>query len=132
MNVWQRPVNADWRSINLANWESRVPLHTGPDGYNLNSFDDPDFFSTELRYDLPKLGRLDGLDIVHLPRVVHAHQGQSSRCGPAQGGCFDDQAVAEPSEPQIVVVGLADVAELIELIARQRPRSNNLIDDALT
>jgi hypothetical protein len=27
---------------------------------------------------------------------------------------------------------LADVAELIELIARQRPRSNNLIDDALT
>jgi hypothetical protein len=23
----------DWRSINLANWEARVPLHTGPDGY---------------------------------------------------------------------------------------------------
>ena len=47
-----------------------MPLHTGPDEYNLDSFDDPDFLSTELRYDLPKLGRLDGLDIVHLPRVV--------------------------------------------------------------
>ena len=31
----------DWRNINLANWESRVPLHTAPDGYDLAPFDDP-------------------------------------------------------------------------------------------
>jgi hypothetical protein len=23
-------MTADWRDINLANWESRVPVHTGP------------------------------------------------------------------------------------------------------
>lgn len=56
----------DWRSTNLANWESRVPLHTGPDGYDLAGFDNPDYLSPVVRYDLPRLGRLDGLDVVHL------------------------------------------------------------------
>lgn len=56
----------DWRSINLANWEARVPLHTAPDGYELAGFDDPEYLSPVVRYDLPRLGRLDGLDVVHL------------------------------------------------------------------
>jgi SAM-dependent methyltransferase len=56
----------DWRNINLANWESRVPLHTAPDGYDLASFDDPDHLSAVVRYDLPRLGRLYGRDVVHL------------------------------------------------------------------
>jgi SAM-dependent methyltransferase len=55
-----------WRDINLANWESRVPLHIGPGGYELDAFDDPAHLSTAVRYDLPRLGRLDGLDVVHL------------------------------------------------------------------
>jgi len=56
----------DWRTVNLANWEARVPLHTGPDGYDLAGFDDPEYLSPVVRYDLPRLGRLDGLDVVHL------------------------------------------------------------------
>jgi len=56
----------DWRDVNLANWESRVPMHIGPGGYDLTSFDDPDYLSPVVRYDLPRLGRLDGLDVVHL------------------------------------------------------------------
>ena len=56
----------NWREINLANWESRVPVHTGPGGYNLAAFDTPDHISDVVRYDLPRLGRLDGLDVVHL------------------------------------------------------------------
>jgi SAM-dependent methyltransferase len=56
----------DWRTVNLANWESRVPVHTGPNGYDLASFDDPEYLSPVVRYDLPRLGRLDGLDVVHL------------------------------------------------------------------
>jgi SAM-dependent methyltransferase len=59
-------VNNDWRSLNLANWESRVPVHTAPDGYDLAGFDDPDHLSAVVRYDLPRLGRLDGRDVVHL------------------------------------------------------------------
>jgi len=56
----------DWRTVNLANWESKVPLHTAPDGYDLAGFDDPEHLTSTVRYDLPRLGRLDGLDVVHL------------------------------------------------------------------
>jgi SAM-dependent methyltransferase len=56
----------DWRSMNLANWESRVPLHTAPDGYELAGFENREYLSPVVRYDLPRLGRLDGLDVVHL------------------------------------------------------------------
>jgi SAM-dependent methyltransferase len=59
-------VTQDWRAINLANWESRVSVHTGPGGYNLATFDDPTYLSEVVRYDLPRLGQLDGLDVVHL------------------------------------------------------------------
>ena len=55
-----------WRATNLANWESRVPVHTAPDGYDLAAFDDPAQLTDAVRYDLPRLGRLDGLDVVHL------------------------------------------------------------------
>jgi SAM-dependent methyltransferase len=58
--------SSDWRSINVANWESRVPVHTGPGGYDLAAFEDPGHLSSEVRYDLPRLGRLDDLDVVHL------------------------------------------------------------------
>jgi SAM-dependent methyltransferase len=56
----------NWREINLANWESRVPVHTGPGGYDIHLFDDPMHISNVVRYDLPRMGRLDGVDVVHL------------------------------------------------------------------
>ena len=56
----------DWRGINVANWESRVPVHLGPGGYDLSAFDDPEHLSRVVRYDLPRLGRLDDLDVAHL------------------------------------------------------------------
>lgn len=56
----------NWREINLANWEARVPVHTGPGGYSLETFDDPKHISGVVCYDLPRLGRLDGLNVVHL------------------------------------------------------------------
>lgn len=54
----------DWRELNLANWESRVPVHRA--GYQPELFADPGHLSSVVRYDLPRLGRLDGLDVVHL------------------------------------------------------------------
>jgi len=58
--------NVQWREVNRANWDARVAVHTGPEGYDLAAFDDPAFISDVVRYDLPRLGRLDGLDVVHL------------------------------------------------------------------
>ncbi len=55
-----------WRETNRANWESRVALHTGPGGYELDAFLDPSYLSEVVRYDRPRLGQLAGLDVVHL------------------------------------------------------------------
>ena len=56
---------SDYASVNLANWNSRVPHHL--EGYNLSSFrSDPDFISDVVRFDRARLGTLGDLDIVHL------------------------------------------------------------------
>ena len=59
-------MSTDWRAVNHANWESRVPIHTAPGGYDLAAFDNPDHLSAVVRYDLPRLGSVEGLDAVHL------------------------------------------------------------------
>lgn len=52
---------------NLANWESRVPLHAASDEYGLARYlDDPGFLSPVVRSDAPRLGDLHGLEVVHL------------------------------------------------------------------
>ncbi len=86
----------DWRAINLANWQSRVALHTGPGGYDLAAFDDPDHLSNVVRYDLPRLGRLDGLDVVHLQCHIGTDTVSLARLGARRvvGLDFSDGAVA--------------------------------------
>jgi SAM-dependent methyltransferase len=61
----------DARAANLANWNDRVPIHTGG-GYDLDSFRrDPDHVSQVVAVDLPVLERflghgVAGLDLCHL------------------------------------------------------------------
>jgi SAM-dependent methyltransferase len=51
--------------INRRNWESRVPLHEA--GYGIERFrEDPGHLSDVVRFDLPRLGSVAGLDAVHL------------------------------------------------------------------
>lgn len=54
------------RARNRANWEDRVPVHVGPSGYDLDAFDDPEHLGAVVRFDLPRLGRIEGLDVAHL------------------------------------------------------------------
>jgi len=71
----------DWRAVNLANWESRVPVHVGPGGYQLDAFNDPGHLTKVVLYDLPRLGRLDGLEVVHLQCHIGADTVSLSRLG---------------------------------------------------
>lgn len=58
---------AEYRRVNHANWESRVPLHAGPGGYELDRFrDDPQWISDVVTFDRPRLGDVSDLDVVHL------------------------------------------------------------------
>lgn len=55
----------DYLAVNRANWDSRVPHHVV--AYRLKRFtDDPAYLLEVVRFDLPRLGSIEGLDVVHL------------------------------------------------------------------
>ena len=55
----------EYLAINLANWNSRVPHHVL--GYGLDRYlEDPAYLSDVVRFDLPRLGDIAGLEVVHL------------------------------------------------------------------
>jgi SAM-dependent methyltransferase len=86
----------DWRALNLANWEARVPLHLAPGGYDLASFEDSKFLSSVVRYDLPRLGDVAGLDAVHLQCHIGTDTVALARLGPRSvtGLDFSPSAIA--------------------------------------
>jgi SAM-dependent methyltransferase len=86
----------DWRALNLANWEARVPLHLAPGGYDLARFDHPDFLSGVVRYDLPRLGDIAELDVVHLQCHIGTDTVSLARRGPRSvtGLDFSPSAIA--------------------------------------
>jgi SAM-dependent methyltransferase len=98
-----------WRTINLANWESRVPLHTAPDDYDLASFDDPDHLSAVVRYDLPRLGRLDGRDVVHLQCHIGSDTVSLARLGARSVTGLDFSPSALEAARHLAVRAGADV-----------------------
>jgi SAM-dependent methyltransferase len=58
-------VVSDYRAVNQANWNSRVPHHE--QAYGLDDFRaDPRHLSDVVSFDLPRLGSIEGLDVVHL------------------------------------------------------------------
>ncbi|GAB3824196.1 class I SAM-dependent methyltransferase [Dactylosporangium cerinum] len=53
--------------LNRAQWDERAPAHAASPGYSRQRFiDDPSYLSHEVRFDLPRLGPIDGLRTVHL------------------------------------------------------------------
>ena len=65
----------DHRTINHANWESRVPVHAASDAYRLDRYiSEPDLISEVVEFDRPRLGDIEGLDVVHL----QCHMGNDS------------------------------------------------------
>ena len=52
----------DYLLVNRANWDERAPAHAASPGYDVQRFDaDPDFLSTVVRFDRPRLGDVTGL-----------------------------------------------------------------------
>ena len=56
---------SDYVAVNRANWDSRVAHHER--AYGLERFRaDPAYLSNVVRFDLPRLDGVDGLDVMHL------------------------------------------------------------------
>jgi SAM-dependent methyltransferase len=57
----------DYREVNRANWDERAAAHAASPDYSVSRFtDDPAFLSEVVRFDLPRLGDIKGIDAVHL------------------------------------------------------------------
>jgi len=60
-------VSDDYLEVNLANWDDRALLHPHSTGYDLDRFRrDEAAVSDVVRFDLPRLGSISGLEVVHL------------------------------------------------------------------
>jgi SAM-dependent methyltransferase len=71
----------DYAAINLAHWNSRVVHHVN--GYGLEQFrDDPNHLSHVVRFDIPRLGSIEGLDVVHLQCHIGTDTLSLARLGP--------------------------------------------------
>ena len=57
----------EYARINRSYWDERAPAHAASPDYAVARFaDDPQFRSDVVRYDLPRLGDISSLDLVHL------------------------------------------------------------------
>ena len=72
---------SNYLAVNLANWNSRVPHHVR--GYALDWLrSDPGHLSHVVRFDLPRLGSIEGLDVVHLQCHIGSDTLSLARLGP--------------------------------------------------
>ncbi len=91
--AWDPTAMTDHVEINLANWNSRVAHHER--GYDLDRYRlDPGHLSKVVTFDLPRLGRLDGLDVVHLQCHIGTDTLSLSRLGARSVSGLDFSAPA--------------------------------------
>jgi hypothetical protein len=84
---WHHHAVADYRGVNRALWDERAPVPAGSPEYGLaRYFEDPDFLSTVVRFDLPRLGDVSGLRGVHLQCHIGTDTVSLSRLGARMSG----------------------------------------------
>jgi SAM-dependent methyltransferase len=77
----------DYREVNRAGWDERVPAHAASPDYALARFaEDPAFISDVVRFDLPRLGEIGGLDGVHLQCHIGSDTVSLARLGARMTG----------------------------------------------
>ncbi len=87
-------------STNRANWDSRVPVHTAPDGYRLERLiEDPEALSDVVTFERGYLGDLSGLDLIHLQSHLGTDTVSLARLGANVTGLdFSEPAVAAATD----------------------------------
>jgi SAM-dependent methyltransferase len=87
----------DYRAINRASWDERVPAHAASLDYALQRFEeDPEFLSGVVRFDLPRLGDVGGARGVHLQCHIGTDTISLARLGARMTGLdFSAPAVAQ-------------------------------------
>ena len=87
----------DYRELNRASWDERAPAHATSPDYAVEQFvADPHFLSEVVRFDLPLLGDIAGLDGVHLQCHIGTDTLSLARLGAKMTGLdFSSAALVE-------------------------------------
>jgi SAM-dependent methyltransferase len=87
----------DYRALNRASWDERASAHAASRDYAVDRFAaDPGFLSEVVRFDLPRLGRVDGLRGVHLQCHIGTDTISLARLGARMTGLdFSPAALTE-------------------------------------
>jgi len=98
--VWHSAPVTDYRDVNRANWDDRVPAHLASPDYEVQRYrDDPGFVSGVVRFDLPLLGDVAGLRGAHLQCHIGTDTISLARLGASMTGLdFSGPAVAAATE----------------------------------
>ena len=86
----------DYRIVNRAGWDERVPAHVASPDYQVERFaEDPGFLSSVVRFDLPRLGAISGLRGVHLQCHIGTDTVSLARLGASMTGLDFSAAAVE-------------------------------------
>jgi SAM-dependent methyltransferase len=117
----------EYRRVNHANWEARVPLHTGPGGYELDRYrHDHVLISDVVTYDLPRLGEVAGLDVVHLQCHIGTDTLSLARLGATVTGLDFSASALEAARSLFDDCGAegtfveADLYDAVEVLGSER------------
>jgi SAM-dependent methyltransferase len=104
---------SEYRAINRASWDERVPAHAASLDYALERFvEDPEFLSGVVRFDLPRLGDVGGARGVHLQCHIGTDTISLARLGARMTGLdFSAAAVAQAAALAKRVDATADFVE---------------------
>jgi SAM-dependent methyltransferase len=116
---------SDYLAINLANWNSRVKHHE--QGYALDLFRaDPTHLSGVVRFDLPRLGDIAGLDVVHLQCHIGTDTLSLARLGARSVTGLDFSAPALEVAARLA----ADCGAQIDYVESELYRAVDILGDA--
>ena len=113
--------------VNRALWDERAPVHAASPDYGVERFArDPEHLSQTVRFDLPRLGDIAGLDVVHLQCHIGTDTVSLARLGARRtiGLDFSGASVAEARRLAELAGAAVDVVEgdvhdAVDLLGRE-------------
>lgn len=110
----------DSLALNRANWDERAPAHAASPTYAFERFlTDPSFISDIVRFDLPRLGDVAGLDGVHLQCHIGTDTVSLARLGARMTGL--DFSPAALAEARRLAAGTGAAVEFVEAEVYEAP-----------